>query len=117
MCRQLPMAMRQNSIEQSRDDEGVGRFDHTHSEQGTVSSTAGDASLWLGSAGGPNVDSQHVVEMLRHIMPYLGPRDMGRVACTSRQGGVITEEDSVWKALCYRDFGILYRADRYFHRQ
>lgn len=44
---------------------------------------------------------------------FLGPQTIGRVACVSRQAGALMEDDNVWKALCRRDFGILYRADRY----
>ena len=52
-------------------------------------------------------------DALRHVMGYLGPRGLGQVACASRQTRrLITEEERVWKSLCYRDFGILYRADR-----
>ena len=57
--------------------------------------------------------SEPPAEALRMVMAFLGPRDMGRIACTSRQGGMLMAgEESVWKAFCYRDFGILHRADR-----
>jgi len=59
----------------------------------------------VAAVDGPQADA------LRMVLSYLGPRHMGRIACTSRQGGALTAEDSVWKALCYRDFGILHRAD------
>ena len=46
------------------------------------------------------------------VLGLLGPRQMGRVACTSRLGNTLSEDQDVWRSLCLRDFGILYRADR-----
>lgn len=56
--------------------------------------------------------AQVQAEALRYVMRYLGPRGLGQVACAARQARRLAENEAVWKALCYRDFGILFRADR-----
>ena len=72
--------------------------------------TADDATEEEGArAAGP---AEARADAMRHVMGYLGPRGLGHVACASRQTRRLTEDERVWKALCYSDFGILYRADR-----
>ena len=48
---------------------------------------------------------------LSHVVRFLEPREIVRVACASRQGSIATNDERTWQALCKRDFGILHRAD------
>jgi hypothetical protein len=84
------------------------------SPSATASSEDGAGPVDMAGDGYPGPsESGPPAEVLRMVMTYLEPRDMGRIACTSRQGGMLMAgEESVWKAFCYRDFGILHRADR-----
>jgi hypothetical protein len=68
-----------------------------------------------GAAGGGargEAEPAAQADALRYVMRYLGPRGLGQVACAARQARRLAEDETVWKALCYRDFGILFRADR-----
>ena len=63
--------------------------------------TADDATEEEGArAAGP---AEARADAMRHVMGYLGPRGLGHVACASRQTRRLTEDERVWKALCYSD--------------
>ena len=100
--RGLPDETRENSMVGEHDDQQasrapVGRVEHAN----TAPRVAAE-------------EQARQAQALHHVLRLglLGPRHMGMVACTSRQGGALADEETVWRGLCHRDFGILYRADR-----